>query len=518
MSDPVRQDDRDSGPDVGDPDVGLGGPGTIGGAPAPAAAPVIQPELLRVATEGLDPGPGMRKRVIIVGAGMAGLVAGFELARQGHEPVILEAQNRVGGRIYTLRDFAPGLYAEAGAMRIPRIHQLTLEYCRLFGLTVRPFLMDNHRAPIYLAGRRMTFEQLNRDPDLIPFDLSPSERGRTYADLWDEATREVREFYDREGEAAHAVLGERYDSFSIRDFLKQRGFSEGAIELYGIMSFREANMGASVVELLREIIGHAFEDMQEIAGGMDQLPNAFYHHLRRHVRLGAQVTAIAQDREQVTVHYRTASGVYSQTGDYCICTIPFGVLRHLDFTPPLSKGKYRAIRSLNYNPSTKILLQVRDRFWEETGGVGGATPTDLPIRRIVYPSHAPVDEDRGVLLASYTWGQDAARWGALTPDDRIALALKDVAKIHPKIREHFEGGASHAWYSDPYAVGAFALFEPGQESTLQPDIVKPEGRVHFAGEHCSLWHAWIQGALESGIRAATAIHETPVEAASSSHR
>ena len=502
---PIRPNDGGAGP----PEPGV---------PSPALGPEVQPELLSIAAEGLGGRSRDRKRVVIVGAGMAGLVAAFELARQGHEPVILEAQNRVGGRVYTLRNFAPGLYAEAGAMRIPRIHALTLEYCKLFGLEVRPFVMDNPRAPVYLAGRRMTFEQLDREPDLIPFELSPSERGRTFADLWAEAIREVRAFYDRAGEDAHAILGRDYDRVSIRDFLKGRGFSEGAIELYGIMSYREANMGASVVELLREIVGHAFEDMQEIAGGMDQLPHAFYDRLRRYVRLGAHVTAIEQDREQVTVHYRTASGVYSQTGDYCICTIPFGVLRHLDFTPPLSKGKYRAIRSLNYNPSTKILLQVRSRFWEKEGGTGGATPTDLPIRRIVYPSHSPADDERGVLLASYTWGQDAARWGALSPDDRIALALKDVAKIHPQVREHFEGGASHAWYSDPYAVGAFALFEPGQESTLQPDIVKPEGRVHFAGEHCSLWHAWIQGALESGIRAATAIHEIPAAVASRSPR
>lgn len=148
-------------------------------APWPAEGPEVRPELLRVAAKGLEGRPADRKRVVIVGAGIAGLVAGFELTRQGHEPIILEAQNRVGGRIYTLRDFAPGLYAEAGAMRIPRVHQLTLEYCRLFGLTVRPFVMDNQRAPVYLAGRRMTLEQLNNDPDLIPFELSPAERGRT---------------------------------------------------------------------------------------------------------------------------------------------------------------------------------------------------------------------------------------------------------------------------------------------------------------------------------------------------
>jgi len=222
------------------------------------------------------------------------------------------------------------------------------------------------------------------------------------------------------------------------------------------------------------------------------------------------VFSVDQDEDGVTVRFRTPTGVAEASGDYCICTLPFGVLRHLDFRPSLSIGKYRAIRELNYNPSTKVLLQVRSRFWENEGVVGGATATDLPIRRMVYPSHPPPDDDpRGVLLASYTWGQDAARWGAFSPAERVELALKDVAKIWPQIRDECEGGASYAWYGDPYAVGAFALFEPGQEAILHADIVRPEGRVHFAGEHCSLWHAWIQGALESGVRAAREINEAP---------
>jgi monoamine oxidase len=243
---------------------------------------------------------------------------------------------------------------------------------------------------------------------------------------------------------------------------------------------------------------------------MDQLPNALYARLRDNVTLGAYVFAVEQDGESVTVRYRTLAGTFAQSADHCVCTLPFGVLRHVDFRPGLSLGKYRAIRELNYNPSTKILLQVRRRIWEREGIAGGATVTDLPVRRVVYPSHPPVDGDeRGILLASYTWGQDAARWGALTPSERIDYAIRDLAKIHPGIEHEVEDGASHAWYGDPYAVGAFALFEPGQETMLQPDIVRPEGRVHFAGEHCSLWHAWIQGALESGVRAARAIHDAP---------
>ena len=112
-----------------------------------------------------------------------------------------------------------------------------------------------------------------------------------------------------------------------------------------------------------------------------------------------------------------------------------------------------------------------------------------------------------MLLASYTWGQDALQWGAMDPETRLEEALDDVARIHPEIRDEFEVGTSYAWYADRWARGAFALFAPDQQSDLQSAIVTPEGRIHFAGEHCSLYHAWIQGALESGIRAAKEVHE-----------
>ena len=470
--------------------------------------------VLKTPSEGLESIPQYPKRVIIVGGGIAGLVAGFELLRQGHDPLILEAQHRVGGRIYTLRDFAPGLYAEAGAMRIPAVHDLTLAYCRLFGLQLRPFVMGNPRCLVSLDGQRFTMGEADAEPQRLPFSLAPHELGRTYSQLWDEATREVRELYQRIGEEALAQVIADYDRYSIREFLTMRGFSEGAIELYGVMSFREANLGAAVIEQLREIIGRAFDDMSEVVGGMDRLTDAFYRPLRDHIRFGARVVAFEQGEDSVTVHYTTRAGRFSETGDYAVCTLPFSVLGDVDATPEWSHGKRKAIRELNYNASTKILFQTSTRFWERSDGiVGGTTATDLPIRRMVYPSHSDPDEARGTLLASYTWGQDALRWEAMDPEVRIEEALDQVAKIHPEVRGEFEVGTSHAWYEDHYARGAFALFEPGQESLLQADIQCPEGRVYFAGEHCSLWHAWIQGALESGIRAARQIHEAPVPVA-----
>jgi monoamine oxidase len=461
---------------------------------------------MAVPEEGLAPSGGPSRRVVVIGAGMAGLVAAFELARQGHQPIVLEAQNRVGGRVYTMRSFAPGLYGEAGAMRIPRVHDLTLAYCDLFGLELRPFLMGNPKGLVHVAGERMTAEEAGLEPDRLGFEVADHERGRTFGDLWDEATRDLREMLERDGPSAWDEIVHQYDQYSLREFLVLKGFSEGAIEMYGVMNFVEADMNNAVIEELREDLGRAFEDMQEIVGGMDLLPRAFYSQLQERIRFGAEVFAVEQDSDGVTVHFKTEAGRYTERGDYAICAIPFSVLRQVEVLTPFSREKQRAVRQLNYSASTKVLFQVRERVWETDDGIfGGATVTDLPIRRINYPTPDP-STPRGVLLASYTWSQDAARWGAMDEETRQEEALQDVSRIHPRIRDVYEVGASHAWDNDRFANGAFALFQPEQQTQLQADIVRPEGRIHFAGEHCSLHHAWIQGALESGIRAAQAIH------------
>ncbi len=476
--------------------------------PEPSAEPP-SPAIMAVPQEGLGPPGGAPKRVIVIGAGMAGLVAAFELARQGHQPIVLEAQNRVGGRVYTMRSFAPGLYGEAGAMRIPRVHDLTLAYCDLFGLELRPFLMGNPRGLVYVAGERMTAEEAGLEPDRLGFEVAEHERGRTFGDLWEEATRDLREMLQRDGPSAWDEIVHRYDQYSLREFLVLKGFSEGAIEMYGVMNFVEADMNNACVEELREDLGRAFEDMQEIVGGMDLLPRAFYGQLEDRIRFGAEVFAIEQDLDGVTVHFKTEAGRYTERGDYAICAIPFSVLRQVEVLTPFSREKQRAVRQLNYSASTKVLFQVRERVWETDDGIfGGATVTDLPIRRINYPTPDP-STPRGVLLASYTWSQDAARWGAMDEETRQEEALQDVGRIHPRIRDVYEVGASHAWDNDRFANGAFALFQPEQQTHLQADIVRSEGRIHFAGEHCSLHHAWIQGALESGIRAAQGIHTAP---------
>lgn len=460
-----------------------------------------------IAQKGLPAREGPRKKVIVVGAGMAGLVAAFELLKQGHEPIILEARSRVGGRVYTLRaPFAEGLHAEAGAMRIPKTHLLTLHYCKEFGLELYPFTMDNPKCFYHLQGQKLRVAECQANPALIPYRLEKHEQGKSIGQLWQAAIREFVELLAKEGDSAWDQIVEKYDRYSTYEFLESRKWSEGAIELFGLLENQEAELNYSFVEMLREDLGRYYTDLCQISGGTDRLPYAFYDKLKQHIHFGAVVTALDQTPDGVVAHYTTRAGQHKVHGDYMIVTVPFAVLRHIKIMKPFSRAKQKAIRELHYDASAKIFLQCRKRFWEEEEGIfGGGTISDLSVRNTYYPEHGR-ETGRGVLLASYTWSEDAERWGSLSPDERIAQAIQDVAQIHPQITHEFEVGASIMWHDDEFAGGAFALFEPEQQTRLYKDIISPEGRIHFAGEHASLEHAWIQGAIESGLRAAWQVH------------
>lgn len=465
-------------------------------------------QIREVLTQGL-PRAKAGESVVVLGAGMAGLVAATELLHAGFQVTVLEAQQRVGGRVYTLREpFTDGLYAEAGAMRIPRAHDLTLHYVHQFGLETKPFTMGNPKAWVMLHGRKVRLGEFQNEVHAPEFDLNAMEQAVAIGEHWSETLRPLLDRIREGKDEAWAEIAREVDQFSLEEFLQDRGWSEGAIELYCLFSGMEPFLNSAFIEILREEAGDWFTDVVYLSGGMDRLPKSFLPELWPHIRFGSKVVSIGQDSEGVTVQYQNASGRALMRADHAVVTLPFSVLRHIEITPAVSRGKQRAIRQLYYDASTKIFLQSRSRFWETKDGIfGGGSVTDMPIRFLYYPDHGR-NTSRGVLLASYSWGEDAQRWASLSPADRITQAIENVSLMHPEIRDEFEVGASKVWHDDEFAGGAFALFDPGQQTHLYSHIIEPEGRLHFAGEHASLAHAWIQGAIESGLRAALEIATT----------
>lgn len=465
-----------------------------------------------IAQNGLERTP-RPKKIIVVGAGMAGLPAAYELKRAGHEVTVIEAQQRVGGRLQTYREpFSDGLYAEAGGMRLPKSHTLTMAYVDKFKLKTSPFTMGNPNCYVFINGKKMRLHEFRQDPGRLGFEVTENERGLTASQLWDRALEPIEKKLRQEGESAWDEIMAEYDNDSLREFLDRCGWSEGAVEMFGLFAGYEARMNSSFIDIIRPEIGGSFQDLVELEGGSDHLPNAFLPELRPNIRFGAKMVALDQSPDDVTVHFKTRAGRFSVSGDYVILTLPFPVMRHIEILKPFSTAKQRAIRQVHYDASTKVLLQTRRRFWEEDEDiVGGGTVTDLAIRNLYYPDHGR-ETGRGVLLASYTWAEDAQRWGSLSPEERIEQAIEDVSRIHPQIVQEFEVGASKVWHDDEFAGGAFALFEPGQFTRLYQAICQNEGRVYFAGEHASVYHRWIQGAIESGLRVANEIHRQSMQA------
>ena len=360
------------------------------------------------------------KQVVIVGAGMAGLVAGYELTRAGHDVTILEARNRVGGRVFTLRTpFSDGHYADAGAARIPPDHDMTLGYSDHFGLTLDPFYPESS----YYVN------------------LSDDERTLIPANDY---------LNDPPWEGYHV---------NRQEFVK-------------------------------------------IRGGTDLLPHAFADYLAEQIHLGTPVESIEQNSDGVVV--RVSDGT-EFTADRVLCTVPLTVLNRIQFSPQLSPEKLDASSGgYYYFNITRIFMQFLNRFWESEG-LNGWGNTDWP-EEIWHPTWGR-QGPRGVLL-SYLKFNRADEIDLLSEEDRIEHVLSRWETVFPGIQDHFEDGTSHSWALEEWSGGAVSWPSSEQEAALGAHIGEAEGRIHFAGEHASDYHGWMQGALVSGLRAATEIHES----------
>ena len=449
------------------------------------------------------------KRIIVIGAGLAGLAAGYELTQAGHDVVILEARARPGGRVETLRKpFSDGLHADAGAHFIPNNHDLTIRYTRLFKLTLEPSTPLFEARLFYVHDQRVV-ANYGVEVDW-PFDLTPEERKLGRLGMWERyisaALEDLGDVTAPGWPEGHRL--ERYDRMTAAELLRSRGASPGAVALLRVGYLDLIGDGIDSYSALQMLHNLALRQMETvrytISGGTDLLPKAFAERLTGKIRYESPVVRIEPGEASASVVVGRQGQHERLTADHIVCTIPFSVLKGVDVSPAFSQGKTRAVQELPYTSIARVYLQFGRKIWT-TENLYVTAATDLPIKWLF--EHTINQPGRRGILEAQASGVEGRRVTRMTEDDRIQFALGNVERVFPGIRDDFERGTSKAWDEDPWAHGAFAYFGPGQMLALLPDIARPEGRVHFAGEHTSPWSAWMQGALESGLRVTREINE-----------
>ena len=471
-----------------------------------AALPAFRPEALAASHE-------LRrtrtpKRVVIIGAGLAGLAACYQLAQAGHDVTVLEARTRAGGRVHTLREpFADGLHAEAGAMFIPDSHDLTMHYIRLFRIPLAPIPMQKRSPVLYLDGRRFSSDDSRTINRLL--NLSPEEKRLGLDGMTDKYLIPVlNEMGDARSLDWPPERLKKYDRMTYAEFLRSRGATPDAVRLLRLNDADLTGDGVDAVSALMVLRESALNqnavELYTIRGGTDLLPKALASHLSTKIRYGSPVTKIEQDAREVRATFLQAGASETITADYLISAIPFTILREIEVAPQFSEQKQRAIRELQYTSVVRVYVQSSREFWMNAG-LGVSAYTDLPIMAIVN-STLNQPGTRG-LLESYMAGERARRAAAMSESERLEFTSTEMEKVYPGVRKNFEGGASVVWDLDRWARGAYSWFKPGQMTELLPHIARPEGRIHFAGEHTSSWPGWMQGAFQSGHRAAREISE-----------
>lgn len=461
--------------------------------------------------------------VLILGAGLAGMTAAFELRKAGYKVKILEYNARPGGRNWTLRGgdtytelggetqhcgFDDGLYINPGPWRIPHHHRAMLAYCRQFGVALESFVQVNYNAFLHntdaFGGKPQRFREIDADyMGHVSELLAKSAHQGALDQLVTKEDQELlleslRSWGALEKDLSYAI-GE--ESSNRRGFAKYPGG--------GISGKPEFSKPMSAEDVLRSRLwkhlaaGNGIEmqtSMFQPVGGMDQVGKAFARELGPGViQYNAKVTGIDQDDHGVTVSYEDLAApgaTRTEKADWCICTIPFSVLSRI----PVKVGPAmaEAITKLPYASSVKVGLQFKRRFWEEDEAIyGGISYTNLPISNISYPStgfHAP---GKGVLLGAYIWGLDAFDFTSHGPAERVRRAVEYGSQIHPQYKPEFDNGVSVAWHRVPSHHGCFGTWSEDLRAQHYAAACQVDGRIAMAGEHISYIPAWQEGAVLS---------------------
>ncbi|UVO55199.1 FAD-dependent oxidoreductase [Sphingomonas sp. SUN039] len=470
-------------------------------------------------------GFGGGKSVVVLGAGIAGLVAAHELEERGFSVTVLEARQRVGGRAWTVRDgdkiemigeetqtakFSDGVYFNAGPARLPSFHQGILGYARKFGVPLE----------VEVNSSRSAYVVANNGDKLRMRTAINDTRGHI-SELLAKAINQ--------GSLDQALTPE--DKSKLLPFLNfygdldEKGNFKGTVrsgfgKAPGVLTFEEPPEPTRLGTLLAndQLRSTLFEDqlymqatMFQPVGGMDQISVGIERNLKRRAIRGAEVQRIRHDSKGVEIVFLDKASGASRTlkADYCVCTIPFPVLAKIDsnFAKPVAT----AIASVVYDNSNKVAFEA-PRFWEREQIYGGISFVGGETSLIWYPSWG-LHSERGMILGCYSSGAAGAKFVKRPIAEQIAMARAAIDKAHPGHGKDCVNPLAVNWKKVPYSLGPWPNWNPNQQGPQESHndsaefklLCQPDGRVFFASAALSQTPGWQEGGIQSAHAAVAAL-------------
>ena len=470
--------------------------------------------------------------VLILGAGIAGMTAAYELRNAGYKVQVLEYNHRPGGRNWTLRGgdsytelggltqhcgFDKDLYLNPGPWRIPYHHRGLLGYCKRLGVPLEAFVQVNYNAYLHsskaFGGKPQRYREIKADYHGHVAELLAKATRQNALDA--SVSREDQEkllesLRDWGALDQDFSYGPSLVSSDRRGYAREPGGGATARPLpskpIGLTEVLDSGLWQGIPN------GDTF-DMQtalfQPVGGMGRIGEAFGRELGPLIRYNARVIDIRQDQRGVTATYedRASPGaVLKASADWCLCTIPLPVLAEI----PMNVGPAlaAAIAAVPYASAIKVGLQFKRRFWEEDEHIyGGISYTDLPITNIGYPNTGYHGGGKGVLLGAYIWGLNAMEFTAMTPEQRVRKTLEYGSQIHPQYHKEFDNGIAMAWHRSPFTMGCYGMWSTEARARHYDDLCRIDGRIALAGEHASFLGGWQEGAVTSALDAIGRLHQ-----------
>ncbi|MEJ7901654.1 MAG: flavin monoamine oxidase family protein [Thermomicrobiales bacterium] len=482
-------------------------------------------------------GSGNGTKVIVVGAGPGGCPAAYELMKLGYDVTVIEARDRLGGHVFTVRggstttEYGKGeqvcdwddenMWFDAGPSRIPFYHRSFFHYAQELNVPLMDHKNIDLNAWVYaedipgaLNGKRMRLHEMradmggytsqllaqamNQDDLDLPITADDRDQLVDYLINWGILSSEDLT-YGPSDHRGYTVLpdtqspGEIADPYAMQD----------------LFPFAAALLQSAGGYLATTPVFDWQTTLVKPKGGVTELyETGFKNALGDRVRLNCEATEIRQSEDGVRVVYlnKETGETEEITGDYCMCNIPLSVLIKLQTDV---SGDFRtAMQSVPYAMALRLGLGFNRRFWEEDDWIyGGQSFSNISrLGILAYPDDA-YGAKKGSMLGMYNFGNDAAYVSSLDYEDRNQLALDLGSKIHPQMRDEYMSGFSVAWHLEPYSLGAWPSYTQRTRQEFFPTLQEPDGRIYLVGEHLSYVNAWIEGAAQAAWMQVEKLHQ-----------